>query len=138
MSKAPFVSVLILNYNGEAYLNNCLDSVLKSNYPNFEVVLTDNASTDKSIQIAQQTFSADPRLRIVINQKNLMFSGGNNAGYLHCRGEYVAFLNNDTVVEPDWLVALVNTMQNDSTIGLAQSLILMIDGKNYTECRLAF
>lgn len=125
----PFVSVLILNYNGEDYLANCIQSVLKSPYPNFEVLLVDNASTDDSLNNAQQAFGADPRLRIVKNHANLGFSGGNNAGLPHCRGEYIVFLNNDTAVEPEWLSALVEAMQSDPTIGLAQSLILMMDSE---------
>ena len=56
------------------------------------------------------------------------FSGGNNIGYFHSKGEYIVFLNNDTIVDPEWLDVLVDVMQNDSTIGLAQSMILNIDG----------
>ena len=126
----PFVSVIILNYNGKDYLANCLDSVLKCRYSNFEVLLVDNASTDNSMETAQQIFSGDPRLRIIKNPSNLGFSGGNNAGYTHCRGDYVVFLNNDTVVEVDWLASLVSALQSDPTIGLAQSKILMMDSDN--------
>lgn len=124
----PLVSIVILNYNGENCLPNCLSSVLKTKYSNFEVILVDNASTDSSLKIAE-TFRNDSRLKIVSSKTNLGFSGGNNFGYSFSKGEYIAFLNNDTEVEPDWLVHLVNAMQDDPTIGLAQSLILSIDGE---------
>ena len=128
MSQAqPLISVIILNYNGKTYLNNCLASVLKNNYSNYEIILVDNASTDKSLQTAEQRFGGDPHLRIIKNKSNLGFSGGNNAGYAHCRGEYIVFLNNDTTVDTTWLTSLVDAMQSDSTIGLAQSKILMMD-----------
>ena len=123
----PLVSVIILNYNGRDYLGNCLDSVLKSQYANFEVILVDNASTDRSLIDAQDTYGVDPRLKIVRNSSNLGFSGGNNVGFEYCSGEYIVFLNNDTIVEEDWLANLVDAMQNDSSIGLAQSKIIMMD-----------
>ncbi len=120
----PLVSVIILNYNGKNYLQNCLKSVLDNSYTNFEVILVDNASTDSSLKDAQAAFGADPRLRIVVNNRNLGFSGGNNVGFRYCCGEYVVFLNNDTQVEGDWLIQLVTAMQSDPTIGLAQSKII--------------
>jgi GT2 family glycosyltransferase len=119
----PLVSVIILNYNGEAYLQNCLASVLKSQYPNFEVILVDNASTDRSLKKAQEAF-VDPRLKIVQNTQNLGFSGGNNVGFEHSSGEYLVFLNNDTIVQENWLASLVDAMQSDPSIGLAQSKII--------------
>jgi GT2 family glycosyltransferase len=127
LSQTPLASIIILNYNGKNYLNNCLASVLKNKYSNYEVILVDNASTDSSLQDAARLFGSDPHLKIVRNHSNLGFSGGNNAGYLHCRGEYVVFLNNDTTVDAAWLTSLVNTLQSDPTIGLAQSKILMMD-----------
>jgi len=123
----PLTSVIILNYNGKNYLNNCLASVLKNNYSNYEIILVDNASTDGSLQTAEHRFSDDPRLKIVKNTSNLGFSGGNNIGYSHCQGEYIVFLNNDTTVDAVWLTNLVDALQNDHTIGLAQSKILMMD-----------
>ena len=124
----PLVSIVILNYNGENYLEDCLNSVLETSYRSFEVILVDNASHDRSLRIVQRAFGADPRLKIVANKENVGFSGGNNIGYFYSKGEYIVFLNNDTIVDPKWLGVLVNSMQNDSTIGLAQSMILNIDG----------
>ena len=125
----PFVSIIILNYNGERYLDNCLASVLKNDYKNFEVVLVDNASTDLSVKNAMQAFGSDARIKLVLSEKNLGFSGGNNLGFAHSKGDYLVFLNNDTVVDSQWLTQLVNALQMDESIGLAQSTILMIDGK---------
>ncbi len=125
----PFVSVIILNYNGQNYIENCLSSVLNVNYSNFEVILVDNASTDNSLTIAQNIFGNDSRIKIVKNEVNLGFSGGNNVGFEKSTGDYVVFLNNDTIVDPNWLSYLVDALQSDETIGLAQSLILMIDGE---------
>ena len=124
----PLVSIVILNYNGKSCLLDCLHSVFETKYPNFEVILVDNASKDNSLKMAMQVFSANPRLQIVANQTNVGFSGGNNIGFAYSKGEYIVFLNNDTIVDPDWLATLVSAMQNDSSIGLAQSMILNIGG----------
>ncbi len=123
----PLISIVILNFNGKDYLIDCLKSVLKENYSNFEVILVDNASSDSSIADAERMFGIDPRLKTIKNKENLGFSGGNNMGYTYCKGEYVVFLNNDTRVEENWLSHLVRAMQADPTIGLAQSKILMMN-----------
>jgi GT2 family glycosyltransferase len=127
--KAPLISIIILNFNGEKFLNSCLLSVLGTKYSNFEVVFIDNASTDSSLEMVKKTFGNDKRLRIFRSTQNLGFSGGNLFGFSHARGDYIVFLNNDTIADPYWLAALVNAMEKDQTIGLAGSTILSIDGK---------
>ena len=128
-NNTPLVSVIILNFNGEKYLERCLFSVLNTKYPNFEVIFVDNASTDSSLKLIEKNFGNDPRLRIFRSTHNLGFSGGNNFGFNHTKGDYIVFLNNDTIADPYWLTALVNTMEKDESIGLAGSTILSIDGK---------
>jgi GT2 family glycosyltransferase len=127
--KSPFVSVIVLNFNGENYLEQCLSSLLETKYPHFEVIFVDNASTDSSLKIIEKTFGYDERLRIFRSTKNLGFSGGNNFGFSYANGDFIAFLNNDTIVDPEWLAVLVSAMEEDKTIGLAGSTILSIDGK---------
>lgn len=129
MKQAPFVSVIILNYNGKSYLENCISSVLRTNYSNFEVILFDNFSTDSSLRTVEAAFENDHRLRIIRNNENSGFSGGNNLGLSYSKGTYVVFLNNDTVVDPDWLAFLVDALENDQSIGLAQSLLLTLEGE---------
>jgi GT2 family glycosyltransferase len=126
---ATLVSVIILNFNGENYLEQCLSSVLNTKYPNFEVIFVDNASTDSSLKIVERIYENDKRLRIFKNTKNIGFSAGNNFGLSQSRGDYIVFLNNDTIADPYWLDTLVDVMEKDRTIGLAGSTILSIDGK---------
>ncbi|MCW4024078.1 MAG: glycosyltransferase family 2 protein [Candidatus Bathyarchaeota archaeon] len=128
-ASTPLISVIILNYNGKNYLDNCIDSVLKTSYPNFEIILVDNASTDNSLKNIKKKFGKNTSLKIIENSDNLGFSGGNNIGYSFSKGEYVTFLNNDTIVDPDWLSTLYDAMKEDETIGLAQSIIYNIDGE---------
>jgi len=132
--KLPLVSVVILNYNGKKNLGNiidhCLKSVLESNYPHFEVVFVDNASTDGSPSWVRQEFGHDPRLKVIVNSRNYGFSQGNNIGVKYATGEYVVFLNNDTEVDPMWLRELIKVMEADPSIGVSQSKILLMSERN--------
>ena len=133
MVETVTVSIIILNFNGESCLQQCLSSVLKTKYPSFEVILFDNGSTDRSLILAEARFGNDERLRIIRAEKNLGFAIGNNEGFKHARGKYIVFLNNDTVTDSEWLAALVDVMDKDLTVGVAQSMILEINGKKIQE-----
>jgi hypothetical protein len=125
----PIISVVILNFNGKKFLSKCLDSLLKSDYPNFEVIVVDNASTDGSVELMQRNFSQYRNLRVICNNRNLGFAEGNNLGARVAQGEYVVFLNVDTEVDRKWLKELIMVMQSDETIGVAQSKLILFDRK---------
>ncbi|MFX1486628.1 MAG: glycosyltransferase family 2 protein [Promethearchaeota archaeon] len=129
LSRLPLVSIIILNYNGRQFLESCLKSVLQSNYPNFEIILVDNASTDNSIMFVKRVFKGNPRLEIIKNPKNLGFAEGNNVGARHAKGKYVILLNNDTIVEPTWLRELVIVMEKHPEVGAAQGKLLLLGNK---------
>jgi GT2 family glycosyltransferase len=119
------VSIVILNYNGEELLKNCLSSVLETDYPNFEVIVVDNASKDGSLLIAN-AFAPRSNLKIIPLEKNLGFSNGNNIGARNATGKYLVFLNNDTVVERQWLTELVVTLERNPDVGAVQSKLLFL------------
>lgn len=102
----PKVSIIVLNYNGKKFLARCLSSLREINYPHnlFEVLLLDNSSNDGSLEFVKTNF---PWIKRVSLDKNYGFCGGNNRGLKYANGEYIAFLNNDTQVTPDWLISLV-------------------------------
>jgi len=101
------VSVIIVNYNGKDYLADCLASVLKTNFKDFEVIVVDNASTDGSAR------DLDKRVRLIKLKTNLFFTGGCNLGAKKAKGEWLVFLNPDTVVEPNWLWELVKEAKDE-------------------------
>lgn len=139
---APLVSVIILNYNGMQYIERCLKSVLvraNTRYPNFEVVLVDNSSTDGSLEYVSKKFGHNPRLKIIVNNKNYGFAKGNNIGVRHVNpsAKYIVFLNNDTEVDPKWLIELVKVMETDPTIGASQcKLLKMHDRKRIDQAHI--
>ncbi|HXF61804.1 MAG TPA: glycosyltransferase family 2 protein [Caldilineaceae bacterium] len=116
------VSVIILNWNGRHYLERCLRSVFAQTYQPFEVVLVDNGSTDGSAEWVAATF---PQVRLICNRTNWGFAAANNQAIRATDSELVALLNNDTVVEPGWLQALVSAMNTKATIGMCASKMLL-------------
>ena len=115
------VSVVIVNWNGQRYLERCLSAVLAQTCLSFEVVLVDNASTDDSVELVARRF---PEVQIIQNEKNLGFAAGNNIGIRATSGEVVATLNNDTQADPRWLEELVAAMQGREMVGMAASKML--------------
>jgi GT2 family glycosyltransferase len=120
----PLVSVIVLNYNGKEYLDACLKSVLRTDYPCFEVVFVDNGSKDASYEYVMQKFGSDGRIKLISIHENKGFAEGNNIGIQNAEGELITFLNNDTNVDKNWLKELVNGISQDSSIGVVQSKLL--------------
>ena len=123
MEKYPKVFIAILNYNGKDVIKNCLKSVFKIDYPNFEVVVVDNNSTDGSLELAKASFS---KMHFIKNEVNLGFSTGNNIGIrfaLEKMADFVLLLNNDTEVAPDFLEKLIAPSMLDEKIGLSSPFI---------------
>jgi len=120
----PFASVIVLNYNGKDLLEECLESLSRQTYPNYEIILVDNGSTDDSGEYARSHF---PHVQVVQLKKNRGFAGGNNFGLHHAKGDYIALLNNDTRVEPQWLESLCDALDRHEDAGTAASKMLIYD-----------
>jgi GT2 family glycosyltransferase len=121
---APEASVIIVNHNGGAYLEACLRSLTLTGPQDYEVIVVDNASTDGSADHVEQAF---PGVRVIRNRVNGGFGQGNNLGARWARGEYLAFLNPDTMAEPGWLSALVAALKDRPSAGLATPKILQLN-----------
>jgi len=106
MEHQELVSVIIPVYNVEKYLRECIDSVLKQTYTNYEVILVEDGSTDTSGQICDVYEGMDTRIR-VIHQKNQGLSGARNTGFTEANGKYVYFLDSDDWILPETLEELV-------------------------------
>ncbi|GEM_PF-1347693 len=116
----PLVSVVIVSYNGAHLLRDCLPSLRKQRYGNFETVVVDNGSTDGTAELLALEF---PEVRLVRSERNLGFAGGNNLGVRHCAGQLVALLNNDTTVPGDWLGELVDELVRNPSTAVAGSMV---------------
>lgn len=126
MKRHPKISIIITNYNGGQVLLDCIESLKKIEYPDFEVVLIDDDSTDGSYEKALEN-KGSLQLISFKNNVNLGFVRSNNKGFDLSCGKYILLLNNDTTVNKDLLIKLIARMEADPKIGVAQPKIKMMD-----------
>lgn len=122
----PLVSVIILNYNGNQFIQRCLETVLADSYQPREIILVDNASADGSMQLAKPY---SDHVHIILNPKNYGFPKGCNQGIKHAKGDIIVLLNIDTEVTPAWLESLVKPLLQDQLIAMTASKLLFPDRK---------
>ena len=126
----PFISIIILNYNGKDFLKSCLDSVLLSSFRNYEVIIVDNASTDGSRAFLEENYGLIENLTIIKKGKNYGVPEGRNIGLKQARGEYVIFLDNDTIVDKNWIEGFLEVFSKDEKIAVAQAKLLSLSEKD--------
>lgn len=124
------VSIIVLNWNGKDDIFECLDSLFRQAYRAFEIVVVDNGSTDGSLDLIRQRYGNS--LRIIANPTNVGFAEGCNVGIRASQGEFIALVNSDAIVEPSWLEALVQGMQEPSA-GMCASKIYYYGKKGLIE-----
>jgi GT2 family glycosyltransferase len=124
------VSIIILNYNGKQFLQECISSVLAQTYSDFELILFDNNSTDGSAEFIKEHFN-DDRLKTIESTLNLGFAAGNNEALKYCINDLIVLLNNDTKAEIDWLKHLVHAMDEKHTIASSFVITKGIPEKYY-------
>lgn len=117
----PLVSIVVPNWNGMAFLEKCLQSLMSLTYPKYEVIVVDNGSSDGSTDFVRVNFKG---VRLIANDRNLGFAKGSNIGIRASRGGMIVLLNNDVVVDPVWLSELVKATVASPKIGVASGIIL--------------
>jgi len=132
MKQYPLVSIIIANWNGGEIFKACLNSLNKLSYPNWELILVDNGSSDGSENFIIR-YGKIKYYKLIKNKTNLGFAQANNQGYRRARGAYILLLNNDTKVEPDFLTKLICRIEQHSQIGVIQPKIVIMDNPEYLD-----
>lgn len=117
------VHIIVLNWNGKDDTIECVKSLQKINYDNYKIIVVDNGSEDDSVSEIKKLF---PEVKIIENKKNLGFAGGNNIGIKYAvenKADYVLLINNDTIVDKDFLIELIQAGETDKKIGAVGSKI---------------
>ena len=136
------VSIIVVNWNGEGFLNDCLSALSDQTYANYEIILVDNGSSDNSVCLTREKF---PQVKIAALRENKGFTGGNAAGLEVAQGPYIALVNNDARPDKTWLENLLQPMLRDRSIGICasklifeNSLILNSAGDGITTAAVGF
>lgn len=111
MSNNPLVSVLMTVYNREKYIEEAIESVLKSTYTNFELIIVDDRSSDKSVEIATRSAEKDERVKVYINEENLGDYPNRNKAASFANGKYLKYVDADDMIYPHGLEQLVYFME---------------------------
>lgn len=130
MQPNPSVAVVILNWNGKHLLQQFLPSVLQTQYPNYHIVVADNASTDGSVAMLREHF---PMVSIVQNAVNFGFTGGYNQSLPEVKADYYVLLNSDVEVTSQWLTPVIALMESDERIAACQPKVLAYHQKTHFE-----
>lgn len=118
----PLISVVVLNWNGGEYLRACLDSIFRQDYDRLEVIVVDNGSTDRSVEVIRACY---PTVRVIENGRNIGFAAGNNVGIREAAGDYILILNNDAELEVDCISVMRRAIEIETVYGACASKILL-------------
>jgi len=121
----PLVSIIVVNWNGMQFLDDCLASLERQAWPRREFILVDNGSIDGSTELVRRWVERLPCAQAVYLGENTGFCRANNLAFSRARGEWVALFNNDAVAEPDWLYELLRHRNAASGIGMLGGKILL-------------
>ncbi len=124
--KPKLASLIVVNYNGGAFLHSCIASAI---HQVDKLIVVDNASSDTSLNQLESAFPGEKKLRIIRNSRNLGFSAACNIGLGQSTGNHVMFLNPDCVIEPDSVARLLQVLEKFPDAGMVGGLLLGPDGK---------
>jgi hypothetical protein len=124
MIDQPTVAVIIVNWNGRAYLEKCLTALRAQTYPAAEIVVVDNASTDDSVNLVRRLF---PEVTLLPLPHNAGFAAGTNAGIRATASDYVALINNDAYADPEWLSRMIAVADRHPDAGMIACKVLRDD-----------
>ena len=118
------ISIIIANHNRKDFLKKCLDSVSGQGFKDIEIIVIDNASTDDSVEM---TATYHPEVRLIRNARNLLFCKAYNQGIDAAQGNFILCLNNDVVLDKDYLKEVLSAIGLDTKIGMMSGKILRMD-----------
>lgn len=120
------ISLIVLNYNGESIILDCLKSIDVQGFKKIELIIVDNNSKDNSIDLIEQfKKQASFKIKTLYLKENLGFTGGNIEGLKHATGDYIALLNNDTEADAFWLKNLIKAMDEHPEAGICASKMVV-------------
>lgn len=127
----PLVSVLMTVYNREKYISEAIESVIASTYQNWELIIVDDQSKDRSVEIAKQYEEKDARIKVFVNEQNLGDYPNRNKAASYATGKYIKYVDADDVIYPHGLVLMVEAMEKFPNAGYGLSMVEQEDAQPY-------
>ncbi len=119
------ISVIVPVYNGQTYLKECLESIINQTYENLEIIIVNDGSTDDSIKIIQKYKKKDSRIVLINNKDNIGLFKTRLVGYDNSKGDYIAFVDCDDIIDVDYYRLLINSIENkNADIACAETVLL--------------
>jgi glycosyltransferase involved in cell wall biosynthesis len=129
MQQFPLVSVLITSYNREQYIAEAIQSVLSQVYKNFELIIVDDCSSDRTVEIIKSYEHIDTRIKVFVNENNLGQFANRNLAASYATGKYIKYVDSDDIIYPSTLKYMVDAMENHPEVGMGFCLLLNDDNK---------
>lgn len=126
----PNVSIVLPVYNGENFLKESIESVLKQTYSNFELIIVNDASTDSSLKIAEEYANKDNRIKIINNKENKKLPEALNIGFREAKGEYYTWTSDDNIYYPNAIEKMLNFLENNKEYGMVHAISKVTGIKN--------
>ena len=127
MERNPTVSVLMTQYNGEKYIGDAIDSILGQTFTDFEFIIVDDDSKDRTVEIVNNYAQKDSRIKVIINKKNIGFTQSLNKGIEQSRSKYIARLDADDIAHPERLAKQVEFMEQNELVSIVGTYCYWID-----------
>jgi GT2 family glycosyltransferase len=120
------VSIIVVSWNSERFISDCLSSIKMQSYNPIETIVVDNGSEDRSVELIRQM---DKEVKLIKNNTNMGFCRANNQGLAYAQGDYIFFLNADVILEKRYIEEALNSFKIDKHIGMVSGKILRFDRK---------
>lgn len=130
----PKISVVVIVFNGEAFIERCIRSLSNQTYENYEVILIDDCSTDSTPKIVQNLAEKDRRIFVHRNSENLGVAKTRNIGIKCSTGEYIAFIDSDAIAHPDWLKIMIESLTRNKGEAVGGYIKTPIDLNYFARC----
>lgn len=133
MSKQKIIfSIIIPTFNAKKYVSKCISSILKNAYPNYKIIVVDNGSTDDTLNYLREKFSKElEKIKFIVLDRNYGPARARNEGVKVAQGQYLAFLDSDTLVEKNWISEALECFQKNNKVAALQCKLLLMSKKNH-------
>ena len=131
MTDKPLVSIVIPTHNRKKKLKSLLNSIMKNNYPNIEILIVDDASTDGTYKLIKEKY---PTIKVYRNRKEKLLAGSRNIGILKSKGQLIFLIDDDNIISKDTVNELVHLMKKDVTIGVVGPLMYYLRDPSRVWC----